>query len=216
MLPEIGGSALYIQDCTHQQIVSQLPKLAPGAKVLDACAAPGGKSSAILALQPGLQLLAIDHNAQKIPRLQANLKAHPQATVLKANALETETWWDNTPFDAIICDVPCSGTAVIQKHPEIKYLQSPENIQTLQATQAQLLEKLWPLLKENGFLLYSTCSILEEENDENINRFLHQHASQARRINTQTIYPETLHAGGYFALIQKTSKGLSTNLSTGA
>ena len=214
-LPGLNQGTIYIQDSTHQNIAQQLPKLRDNAYVLDACAAPGGKSTAILEQDPNIKLLALDISNEKTAILKSNLQTYPQAVIQQADATQSDTWWNGTPFDAIICDAPCSGSAIIQKHPEIKRIQCPENIQYLQETQITLLKSLWKTLGNGGFLLYSTCSILPEENEDCINALLSAQGSEAKLIQSEVFLPSQVYAGGYYALIEKRgATELSTKLST--
>lgn len=205
ILSQKEAGQIYVQDCIHQDIIQQLPQLPHGSSVLDACASPGGKSTALLNQQHDIKLLAIDKKAQRMPRLQQNLAPYPQACCLQADALKPEAWWDGKHFDAILCDAPCSGTGTLHKNPEIKYHQTPENIKKLSAQQYALLQTLWSLLKPGGTLLYSTCSILPEENAFIVDKFIRssKYASEACLIQQHSYMPDGTHGGGYFARIQK-------------
>ncbi|MEC8881956.1 MAG: transcription antitermination factor NusB [Pseudomonadota bacterium] len=209
-LPGLTEQQVYIQDSIHQYIPTLLPQLPERARVLDACAAPGGKSAALLLKQPNITLLAIDKQKSKISRLKENLRPFPQAEIQHQDALQPEKWWDGELFDAILCDTPCSATGLIQKHPEVKINQNEKNIQRLAKTQQALLQALWPLLRNDGFLLYSSCSILPEENEQTISLFLQTQAeaqmyTKDKRIQNgqKTFIPSSSHTGGYVAIIQK-------------
>lgn len=145
-----------------------------GEHILDACAAPGGKTAHILESQAGLkELVAIDIEQARLARVTENLqRLGLSATLSCADAAKPETWWDGQPFDRILLDAPCSATGVIRRHPDIKLLRRAEDIPALQAIQHKLLRQLWPLLKQGGMLLYVTCSVLPEENHRQITRFL--------------------------------------------
>lgn len=205
-LPE---GAIYLQDSIHQSSPRNIPKLAPGARVLDACAAPGGKTTALLCQQPDIHIDALEINEQRVVRLKENLIGWPQATIIVGDAMQPEKWWNKQPYDAIIVDAPCSATGLIQRKPDVKLIQSPENIRQLTQEQKKLLRSLWPLLKKDGTLLYSTCSILPEENDEVVLDFakrddatIMQNQDKTPRMHTSL--PTSRHTGGFFALLQKT------------
>lgn len=202
--PGIKDQQIYVQDCIHQKIAESLPTLGPRARVLDACAAPGGKTSALLCNQPQIQILAIDKQKSKIKRLNENLSRYPQVSTAHGDALQPETWWDKVLFDAILCDAPCSGTGTIQRHPEVKLIQSNQNIKNLQQQQAELLNSLWPLLKDGGVMLYSTCSILPEENQDIIAKFLKKTPTCTLK-ESKTFIPDGEHAGGFYAKLVKRS-----------
>jgi 16S rRNA (cytosine967-C5)-methyltransferase len=164
--------------CSVQDIASQLAALwlhpAPGMRVLDACAAPGGKATHLLELEPGIsELVAIDQSARRLERVQENLSRLGQvATLVTGDASLPDDWWDGQLFDRILIDAPCSATGVIRRHPDIRFLRRPADIQALAATQLSMLQKLWPLLKPGGRLLYSTCSVLRAENEAVVAEFL--------------------------------------------
>ena len=214
-LPGLDNGQIYIQDKTQQKVAEILPRQPDSARVLDACAAPGGKATAILNLQPNIQLLAVDISEEKINRLRNNLQTYPQAKVLHANALTPHEWWDGTYFDTILCDAPCSGTGVLQKHPEIKLIQSLQNIQELQKKQRALLQKLWKTLRPGGHFIYSTCSILPSENEDAIESLVRQDLLAAKLISSEITLPTPDQSGGFYALIQKVNHDNdSTDLST--
>jgi len=144
----------------------------PGHRVLDACAAPGGKTCHLLEQNPNLHLTALDHSTERLEQVTENLqRLQLQATLMTADAGAPEEWWDGQLFDRILLDAPCSATGVIRRHPDIKLLRTTEDIHNLAQTQARLLNTLWPLLKQDGLLLYATCSILAEENSRVVVNF---------------------------------------------
>lgn len=149
-----------------------------GERVLDACAAPGGKTGHLLELLgPNAHLTAIDSDAKRLEGVRQNLDRLGQvATVLAADASNPGEWWDGEGFDRILLDAPCSATGVIRRHPDIKLLRRETDIQALAGRQTEMLEALWGLLKPSGRLLYVTCSVLAEENDAVVGRFLATHA----------------------------------------
>ena len=175
-LPGFADGWCTIQDAAAQQAAGLLDPRA-GQHILDACCAPGGKTSHLLERQPAISLLALDKSAQRLGQVTDNLKRLGlHAVTAAADAAAPDQWWDGRPFDRILLDAPCSGTGVIRRHPDIKALRRPEDITTAADTQHRLLHALWPLLNPGGMLLYATCSILAEENQEQIGRFVDAHA----------------------------------------
>ncbi len=172
-LPGFTDGLVSVQD-EASQLVPGLLALEPGQRVLDACAAPGGKTCHIAESEQSLtKLVALDIDERRLVRIQENLdRLRLQATLLAADASAPDTWWDGQPFDRILLDAPCSATGVIRRHPDIKLLRKARDIDRLAALQQQLLCKLWPLLAPGGLLLYTTCSLLREENEQQIADFL--------------------------------------------
>ena len=171
-LPGFGAGLVSVQDLAAQ-LAAGLLDIRPGHKVLDCCAAPGGKSAHILELQPDLDsLLLIEKEAARAQRLQATLqRLNLKAEVKICDALATEQWRDKSGYDRILLDAPCSGTGVIRRNPDIKLLRTAAEIDQLNRLQFELLCALWPALKKNGRLLYATCSVLRQENSALIQRF---------------------------------------------
>ena len=176
-LPGFGDGYVSVQDA-GAQLAAGLLDMQPGHLVLDACAAPGGKTAHVRETQPQIAgITALDADEKRLTLLRDTLsRLALDATVIRADAARTETWWDRRPFDRILLDAPCSATGVIRRHPDIKRLKLPEQVPALQRSQAELLAALWPLLKPGGRLLYSTCSILRGENDGVIEAFLGNHS----------------------------------------
>jgi 16S rRNA (cytosine967-C5)-methyltransferase len=171
-LPGFAQGWISVQDGAAQ-LAAELLDVPAGARVLDACAAPGGKTAHLLEHYDISLLLALDHQPARIDKLAETLRRiHLSAEQRCADASQPETWWDGSPFDRILLDVPCSGSGVIRRHPDIKYLRQPSDITGLAAQQKRLLEALWPLLKQGGKLLYVTCSVFAEENHLQIQDFL--------------------------------------------
>lgn len=175
-LPGFAEGDVSVQD-EAAQLCAQLLDLQAGMRVLDACAAPGGKTLALLEKQPMLDMLALDSDAQRLQRVEENLAraglgAKTQAKTCAGDAGSPSTWWDGQPFAVILLDAPCSATGVIRRHPDIKRLRRAEDIAQLAAQQDRLLKALWPLLAPGGHLLYMTCSLLREENEARIAAFL--------------------------------------------
>ncbi|CEK11878.1 16S rRNA (cytosine(967)-C(5))-methyltransferase RsmB [Legionella hackeliae] len=175
-LPGFDKGEVSVQDESAQLSVSLL-LLQPGLKVLDACCAPGGKTCHILETQPELGVcVALDIDAKRLERVKENLsRLQLQATLLQADAVNPSSWWDGKLFDRILLDAPCSATGVIRRHPDIKLLRTPEEIEAVVKLQLNLLQSLWPLLSPEGLLVYATCSIMKEENEHQIAKFLASH-----------------------------------------
>lgn len=170
-LPGFRDGEVSVQDAAAQ-FAAHLVAPSAGQRVLDACAAPGGKASHLLELAD-VDLVALDFDAARLQRVHQNFARLGLAgEIVVGDAGTPEKWWDGRPFDRILLDAPCSGTGVIRRHPDIKLLRRPDDIPRLVATQARLLNALWPLLKPGGKLLYATCSILKTENDGQAAAFL--------------------------------------------
>lgn len=176
-LPGFREGWVSVQDAAAQ-LAAVLLNPQPGERVLDACAAPGGKTCHLLELQPALaELVAVDNDEIRMVRVKENLeRLGLQARLIVEDAGAVQRWWDGIPFDRILLDAPCSGSGVIRRHPDIKYLRRPADIAVLAAEQRRLLEALWPLVKCGGILLYVACSILPEENEQQVQGFLEHHA----------------------------------------
>ena len=176
-LPAFNRGAVSVQDGAAQ-LAAQLLNAQAGERVLDACAAPGGKSAHIMERQPALgELIALDISEERLQRLNENLhRLGLSATTCIGDATRPTGWWDGRHFDRILLDAPCSASGVIRRHPDIKFLRQAKDLARLTQTQAQILTALWPLLKPGGMLLYATCSVLQQENSQQIQRFLATHA----------------------------------------
>ena len=172
-LPGFANGDASVQDAAAQ-IPSRWLMSARPARVLDACAAPGGKSGHLAELGgDGFELTAVDSDATRIERVRENhTRLGLDATIVVADASNPEKWWDGRQFDAILLDAPCSATGVIRRHPDIKILRRASDIRDLSALQADILGALWPLLAPGGRLLYVTCSVLAEENNSVVQGFL--------------------------------------------
>ncbi len=176
-LPGFAEGNVSVQDAAAQLAAPWL--LADGGeRILDACAAPGGKTAHLLELAgPKVALSAIDNDAGRLQRVADTLaRTGGNATLLHADASKPEEWWDGTPFDRILLDAPCSASGVIRRHPDIRLLRRDSDIAVLALRQLQMLTALWPLLSAGGRLLYITCSVFAEENDEVVAAFLGSHA----------------------------------------
>jgi 16S rRNA (cytosine967-C5)-methyltransferase len=175
-IPGFREGLLSVQD-PAAQLAAGLLQLAPGLRVLDACAAPGGKTCHILELCPEVELTALDRSPERLEQVRENLgrlglAGHPGLRLLAADAAEPEEWWDGRAFQRILLDAPCSATGVIRRHPEIKWLRTPQQVGAAVRLQARLLERLWPRLETGGILLYATCSVLRDENNRQVEQFV--------------------------------------------
>jgi 16S rRNA (cytosine967-C5)-methyltransferase len=178
-LPGFAKGAVSVQDVAAQLAAPLLigAGLPPGARVLDACAAPGGKTAHLLELQPDLQLTALDADATRLTRVQDSLNRLGQTATLKAaDARQPAAWWGGEPFDAILIDAPCSASGIVRRHPDVRWLRRPDDIAALARTQAELLDALWPLLAPGGRLVYATCSVFRAEGQAQLDAFLQRHA----------------------------------------
>jgi 16S rRNA (cytosine967-C5)-methyltransferase len=171
-LPYFAEGWLSVQD-EAAQLSGDLLQLLPDMHVLDACSAPGGKTGHLLELEPSLQVTALDADERRLTRVRENLaRLGVSAKVVCGDGTQPNDWWDGQMFDRILLDAPCSATGIIRRHPDIKVLRTPEELDKLGDLQEQLLKKLWPLLKPGGILLYATCSIMPKENTRIIEAFL--------------------------------------------
>jgi len=175
-LPDFKLGTVSVQDVSAQ-FAAHLLAVPENAKVLDVCAAPGGKTAHILEHQKRLKyLLAVDISKKRLEQVEENLKRIGlTADIRQGDAVKVDDWWDGESFDRILIDAPCSATGVIRRHPDIKILRRKDDIHSLVELQQQILNKIWPLLKPGGVLLYATCSILRDENDRQIIQFLNSH-----------------------------------------
>lgn len=172
-LPGFGKGHVSVQDAAAQLAAPWLLDGVTG-RVLDACAAPGGKTGHLLEAAGGqIEVTAIDSSSARLMSVRENLdRLGFDATLIAADASKPGEWWDGEPFSAILLDAPCSASGVIRRHPDIKHLRRSTDIPELARLQASLLKNLWPLLAPGGRLLYVTCSVLDAENDEVVARFL--------------------------------------------
>ena len=194
-LPDFNQGTVSVQDGAAQ-LAAQLLDAQPGERVLDACAAPGGKTAHILERQPQLaELVALDLSPDRLQRVTENLqRLGHHATTIAGDASQPATWWDQRPFDRILLDAPCSASGVIRRHPDIKLLRRASDLAPLVKLQAEILAALWPLLKSGGTLLYATCSVLQQENSQQIQRFLAT-CSDARLVPINATWGRDQQAG---------------------
>ena len=178
-IPDFERGWLSVQD-PAAQLARDLLDPRPGERILDACAAPGGKTAHLLESCPGIDLTVLDRQSQRLEQVQQTLnRLDLTADILVADAVQTEGWWKGEKFHKILLDAPCSATGVIRRHPEIKWLRSSGQVGAAVQVQARLLAALWPLLETGGILVYATCSILKRENSQQIQQFLQQHTDAA-------------------------------------
>ena len=177
-LPGYAEGDFSVQDGAAQ-LAAPLLGLAPGQRVLDACAAPGGKTAHLLETEPGLQeLVAVELESDRLQRVRDNLdRLRLQARLVQGDVGRPQDWWDGAPFDRILLDAPCSATGVIRRHPDIKLHRRPADIDRLTRLQAGLLDAVWPLLRPGGRLLYVTCSVLRAENALQVGAFVQRCAT---------------------------------------
>lgn len=216
LLPGFEAGEVSVQDEAAQQCAFLLDPQ-PGDRVLDACAAPGGKTGHLLE-RADCDLTALDIDESRLARVEENMtRLSLTARLVTADASDLELWWDNEAFDRILLDAPCSGTGVIRRHPDIKLLRRPKDIEFLAEVQSAMLRSLWRTLKPGGRLLYATCSLLKRENEERVVTFLRQH-SDAREVpialpgdaetavGVQWLPQPGGHDGFYYALLEKQPK----------
>jgi 16S rRNA (cytosine967-C5)-methyltransferase len=172
-LPGFADGLVTVQDAASQ-LAAPLLAPEPGMRVLDACAAPGGKTTHLLELAGGrLDLTAVDVARERLALVESNLRRLGlEASLRVGDATDPAAWWDGKPFDRILVDAPCTATGVIRRHPDIKLLRRAEDVAGFVQRQRLLLQRLWPLLAPGGRLLYSTCSLLPAENQAVVADFL--------------------------------------------
>ena len=219
-LPGFEVGDVSVQDAAAQLaaplLLQGMPERA-GLRILDACAAPGGKTGHLLEMRPDAEVVALEIDAARCQRIHQNLqRLSVQAKVLQADASAPQQWWDGQAFDAILLDAPCTASGIVRRHPDVRWLRRPEDSQHLAQTQQALLEKLWPLLAPGGRLLYCTCSLFRTEGDEVLAAFLRRN-TQARLLPSPghlipAVAPAGLSLGDnplgehdcfYYALLEK-------------
>jgi 16S rRNA (cytosine967-C5)-methyltransferase len=194
-LPGFSEGLISVQD-EAPQLAAGLLGARAGERVLDVCAAPGGKTTHLLEACPKLhELVALEISPERANRIRSNLtRTGLQATVLVGDATVISSWWDAVPFDRILLDAPCSATGVVRRHPDIKLLRKATDIAALAAQQRAILRAVWPTLKVGGRLLYITCSVLREENEQIIAWFLNAQPD-AREVPIQAMWGRPLAHG---------------------
>lgn len=220
-LPGFEQGEFFVQDC-GAQLAGELLDLKPGQCVLDACAAPGGKTTHLFEIEPKIKkLVAIDREESRLIKIKDNwkrlfkdIKTTLELSIKTADVAHIKSWWDHELFDRILLDAPCSATGIIRRHPDIKLLKQKSNVKLLAEQQLQLLTALWPTLKPSGKLLYVTCSILPDENEQVIEQFLEKtagaeeikitaHWGIEKKFGRQLIPGQQNDDGFYFALLLK-------------
>jgi len=207
-LPGFSEGLVSVQDAGAQH-AAHLLDVHDGERVLDACAAPGGKTAHVLE-NAAVQMVAIDHDEKRLERVAQNLaRLGLSAQLVRGDAAQPENWWDGKPFERILADVPCSASGVVRRHPDIKWLRRKTDIAAFATQQLDILHALWQLLAQDGKLLYVTCSVFRQENDEVIAEFLSQHPD-ARQLplilpgsSNGQLLPDDQHDGFFYALLQK-------------
>ena len=211
-IPGLAEGLVSVQDAAAQ-FAAPFLDLDDGMRVLDACAAPGGKSGHVLELAD-VNLTALDNDGGRLERVHANLtRLGFTAHVIRGDAAEPTTWWNGKPFERILADVPCSASGVARRHPDIKWLRREADIIQFAQQQSRMLDALWQTLAGGGKLLYATCSVFHEENCEQVARFLERNRDATRLALTAVdndlqlpagqLLPDERHDGFFYALLQK-------------
>lgn len=207
-LPGFMEGMVSVQDA-GAQYVPRFLDIKDGMRVLDACAAPGGKSAHMLE-SAQIDLFALDIDELRLDRVQENMdRLHLDATLLRGDAATPAEWWDGKQFQRILADVPCSATGVVRRHPDIKWLRRASDIENFAQQQLKILKALWPLLETGGKLLYVTCSIFERENQQVINEFMAEQSDAsllplaATGMKHGQMIPNEQHDGFFYALLHK-------------
>lgn len=211
-IPGFSDGMVSVQDY-GAQLAAYLLDAKPGQCVLDACCAPGGKTGHILELAD-VQLTAMDSDAGRLQRVQENLSRLKLSADLLAADASSADWYDGKPFDRILADVPCTASGIVRRHVDIKWLRREADVASFVAQQAKILPNLWQLLAKGGKLLYVTCSVFNEENQKQVDKFLLQHPDAKQlplpvdsfknltQLDGQLV-PSTAHDGFFYALLQK-------------
>lgn len=212
-IPGFHDGMVSVQDY-GAQLAAPLLDIKDGMRVLDACCAPGGKTGHMLETTADVLLTGIDSDPLRLQRVESNLqRLGLQASLLAGDAAQPETWWDGHPFDRILADVPCTASGIVRRHVDIKWLRRKSDIASFVAQQSAILQALWRLLAKDGKLLYATCSVFHEENQQQIDGFLKTHAD-ARQVALPALLdnyqqqngqlrPCADHDGFFYAVLQK-------------
>jgi 16S rRNA (cytosine967-C5)-methyltransferase len=220
-LPGFSEGHVSVQDAAAQLaaplLLNGLNPSQQALRLLDACAAPGGKTGHLLECHPGAQVLALDVDPVRCERIQQNLdRLKVKAQIVAADAAQPADWWDGQSFDGILLDAPCTASGIGRRHPDVRWLRRESDVAQLAAIQAKLLKALWPLVKPGGRLLYCTCSVFKAEGEQQIQTFL-AHNTQARLLPSPghllpyfTVGHDDVldnqdsdHDGFYYALLEK-------------
>jgi 16S rRNA (cytosine967-C5)-methyltransferase len=211
-IPGFAEGLVSVQDAAAQ-LAAPLLDARDGMRVLDACAAPGGKATHVLELA-AVDLTALDNDGARLERVRSNLgRLGLEARVVRGDAGEPREWWDGRPYDRILADVPCSASGIARRHPDIKWLRRATDVAQFARAQGRLLDALWQTLVSGGKLLYATCSVFQEENSAQIAGFLDRHRDAIRlslpavdnnsELPAGQLLPDGRHDGFFYALLQK-------------
>lgn len=211
-IPGWAEGLVSVQDAAAQ-LAAPMLDLVDGMRVLDACAAPGGKATHALELSD-VELTALDNDGARLERVRSNLeRLRLEAHIVCGDVREPASWWDGALFDRILLDAPCSASGVARRHPDIKWLRRQTDIAQFAQTQSRMLDALWQTLASGGKLLYATCSVFHEENHEQVARFLERHRDVTRltlpavdndiQLPAGQLLPDRRHDGFFYALLQK-------------
>jgi 16S rRNA (cytosine967-C5)-methyltransferase len=203
-LPHFADGWVSVQDVAAQMAAPLLLQKSP-LRILDACAAPGGKTGHLLELAPNnATVLALEIDAKRVPRIHENLhRLGVQAEVRVADAAHITTWWDGQLFDAILLDAPCTASGIVRRHPDVRWLRRESDIAQLATLQRQIVEALWATLRVGGRLVYCTCSVFRAEGSEQIEAFLARHADAALLPSCGHLIADADYDGFYYALLEK-------------
>lgn len=212
LLPGFAEGQVSVQDA-GAQLAAELLDVTDGMRVLDACAAPGGKAAHLLELAD-IDLTAADIDAQRLQRVTENLtRLSLNAKLMQADAGNAAAWTNAGLFDRILADVPCTASGVVRRHPDIKWLRQPADIAAMGQRQTRILDTLWQLLNRGGKLLYATCSVFNEENGLQVEQFMARHAdvrqiavslsAEGLRQSHGQLFPDAAHDGFFYALLEK-------------
>ena len=222
-LPGFAQGHVSVQDAAAQWaaplLLTGLKSAGPQLRLLDACAAPGGKTGHLLECQPTAQVLALDVDPQRCERIQQNVdRLQVRAQIVAADAADTAKWWDGQSFDGILLDAPCTASGIGRRHPDVRWLRRESDVAQLASIQAKLLKALWPLVKPGGRLLYCTCSVFKAEGETQIQTFVQNNTDALILPSPGHLTPSNVtselslrdndmgeHDGFYYALLEKRS-----------
>lgn len=208
-LPGFAEGLVSVQDA-GAQLAATFLDVHDGMRVLDACAAPGGKTTHLLELAD-ISLTVLDNDADRLVRIKQNLKRLKNEVnqLICGDAANPSQWWNGKLYDRILADVPCSASGVVRRHPDIKWLRRESDLFKFASIQDKILDALWQTLNKDGKLLYVTCSVFAEENRQQIDKFLNQHSDACQLSLTQAgmidgqLLPDSQHDGFFYTLLQK-------------
>jgi 16S rRNA (cytosine967-C5)-methyltransferase len=203
-LPGFYTGAASVQDA-GAQIAAILLNPQPGDLILDACAAPGGKTAHLLELADA-QMVALELDSARLGKISGNLdrlRLHSEKVKVLRGDASKSTWWDGALFDKILLDAPCSASGIVSRHPDIPFLRRESDIKSLQHKQREILTQAWKILKPEGLLLYATCSVFPEEGEDQAVWFAQQHGNAVRLSAPGQLLPTETNDGFYYALFKK-------------